>query len=454
MKFKPHPYQKEAIKMLLKEPSSGLFLDPGEGKTSCVLAALDILKQKGMFKRALVFATLNIIQLETWQDEIRKWGFSKEFDFSVLHGKGRDLKNISEITLINYEGLGWLYENKRVLKNKFDVLVLDESDQVKSFSAQRFKMFKKIIHLFERRYILTGTPAPKNLMDLFSQMYLLDEGERLGRYITHYRNEYFNPCGFKGYQYDLQEGADDKIHKKIKDIIYRPSKDYLKIPKEKYNDIIIKLPKKVMKQYKELEDDYILEVEAGTITAANAGVMSQKLRQVSNGCVYGEGKKPVRIHDYKLEACKSIVSELQGNPVLIGYEFRHELDALLKIFPGAPFIGTTLSNKKPTAKQKNKIKDDWNKGDVPILLGQISSIARGLNIQESGHTIILYGHTHHLGDLIQFIRRLRRQGQKKRVVVHRLICKGTVDEDIILSQNAKKKTQDNLLDAMRKRRLK
>lgn len=453
MKYKPMPQQKGAIKYGLANSGCGLFLDPGDGKTSSSLAIVDILKSEGMIKGVFVFMTMNIMELETWQNEIKKWDDFNHFTYTTLHGKHKDkeLMKDYDFYFINYEGLHWLYKNKRKWQGRIDMLILDESTKVKSFRSQCFKMFKALRHCFTRVLELTGTPSPHSLIDLFSQMYLLDEGERLGRFITHYRNKYFYPSGFKGYYYQLQDDAETRIYKKIGDIIYRPDKDYNKQPVEKYNDLLITLPKNVMDHYNELEEEFITELEAGTITAATAGVKSQKLRQVANGRVYDEGKNIVHVHDYKLNAAIDIVEELNGNPLLIGYEFKHDLQALQEAFPDAPYFGTDVSGKKPNKKRKLEIQAAWNKGELPVLLGQISSVAHGLNLQEYGYHLFMYSHLYNLEDVIQFIRRLRRTGQKKRVVVHRAICKGTVDEDIVLVQTMKNKTQNALLKAMRKR---
>ena len=220
----------------------------------------------------------------------------------------------------------------------------------------------------------------------------------------------------------------------------------MKIPKEKYNDILLEFPNKLMKQYKELEDEFIIELEKGTVTAVNAAVDTQKLRQYANGRIYDENREILHIHDLKKEAAIEYVDELQGNPCLIGYEFKHDLQALREAFPHAPYIGSGV--KKAEAL---KIERLWNAGKIPVLIGQISAVAHGLNLQESGHNMLLYSHIYKLEDVIQFIRRLRRQGQKKRVIVTRLICRDTIDESIIKVQESKNKTQNALLNAMKKR---
>ena len=451
MKYKPFTYQKNGIKHLLENPCSGLFLDPGEGKTSISLAYLSVLKDKGELSGALVVMTKNILDFETWQNEIKKWDEFSEFTYTVLHGKDKlkNLKKNVDIYFINYEGLFWLFDNRKYLG--CNVIILDESSKIKSYSTKRFKLLKKWIADFERRHILTGTPNPKSYMDLFSQIYFLDAGHTLGKYITHYRNEYFNPTGYKGYVWEIKKGSDKKIEKKISKLIYRPDKDYLRIPKEKVNDIIIKLNSNIKKKYNELENFYYTNILNDAIVANNAAAATQKLRQFSNGSVYNDTGGITNIHDYKVNMALEIVEELQGNSVLIGYEFRSDLEKLLKVFPDAPYIGTRISGKKTSKKDKISIQRKWNTGDIPILLGQISSMAHGLNLQGYGHNIIFYSLVWNLEDYIQFIRRLRRQGQKKRVNVYRLICDDTIDFDVINALNEKDRSQKNLLNAMRKR---
>lgn len=445
MKWTPHKYQMDAMKFMLKHPESGMFLDPGEGKTSITLGTASIRKQKKQINGILVVATMKILDHDVWPKEIAKWDFG--FTHTILHGKDKDknLKKDVDVYLINYEGLHWLSKNIKHLKA--DMLVLDESSKVKSFRSARFKILKKMLSKFKYRHLLTGTPAAQSYMDLFSQIYVLDEGERLGRYITHFRNEYFEPTGFKGYTYELQKGAEKRLFKAISPIVYRTSVDHLKIPKEKYNDIILELPKKLMKQYVSLEEEFIAEFKNGTITAVNAGVMTQKLRQFANGRIYDADRNIVSVHDLKKDAAIDYVEELQGNPTLIGYEFKHDLQALQEAFPKAAHIGSGVKKSESL-----RIEKAWNAGKIPVLIGQISVVAHGLNLQESGFNMMLYSHIYKLEDVIQFIRRLRRQGQKKRVIVTRLIIKDTIDEHIIhVNQAGKARNQNSLLTAMKKR---
>lgn len=454
MKWQPHPYQKEALSKMLKSPSHALWLDPGEGKTSTTLAALSSLLKRKEIKGALILATANIVQFNVWPREIQKWDDFKHLSYVTLHGKDKNdlVRKKANLYIMNYEGLPWLLDHLPHLLKNVDTIVFDESSKIKGFKTQRFKIIKLIIDQFKRRYELTGTPSSNSAMDLFSQIYALDDGQRLGRFITHYRNQFFMPTGYKGYNYVIQEGGWKRIESKIKDIVYRTPEDYLKIPKEKYNDVVIELPSDLSVKYKKLEDDFILRLNDKTIVAGNASSNSIKLRQFANGVLYDDNKAPVAVHDYKIQAAIDIVEELQGSPILIGYEFKSDLLMLRNAFPDAPYIGTTLDNQSPSQKDKVKIEHQWNAGKLPVLLGQISSVAHGLNLQESGHNLMLFSQVFNLEDIIQFIRRVRRQGQKKRVIVHRLIVKDSMDEDVIAATRLKNHNQQSILDAMRQRR--
>ena len=447
--FIPRPVQLDCAKFMLARPASGAFLDVGEGKTAITCMVATALRAKKMFHGIIVITTMEIVDHDVWPKDIKKWGF--DFTHTILHGKDKD-KNLQkdvDIYIMNFEGLPWLFKNIKHLKAK--MLVVDESSKTKGFNTTRFKIFKKILHKFNRRHLLDATPNTQGYMDLFSQIYILDEGERLGRYITAYRNEYFTPVGYKGYQYILQEDGANRIHEKLKDIIYRPEENSVKLPPPKYNDVILKLPKAIRKKYDELEEEFILEEKKGIITAVNSAVKRGKLKQFCNGSVYGEDRKVVPIHKLKINAAKKIVTKLKGSPILIGYEFKHDLDSLLKAFPDAPYFGTSLKGKKPTKADKLRIEKLWNMGKIPVLLGQISSVARGLNLQESGYNIMNFSHIDKFSDVIQFLGRVRRSGQKKRVMVHRLIIADSVDEDVLASNKNKDTTQKGFLNAMKKR---
>ena len=447
--FIPRPVQIDCAKFMLKRPASAAFLDVGEGKTAITCMVVQALKAKKMFHGMIVITTLKIVDHDVWPKDIKKFNFG--FTHTILHGNDKDknLKKDVDVYLMNFESLPWLVKNIKHLKAS--MLVIDESDKVKAFNTGRFKHFKKILHKFNRRHLLSATPNTQSYMDLFSQIYILDEGERLGRYITAYRNEYFTPVGYKGYQYILQEDGADRINKAIEDIVYRPEENSVKLKPLIINDIVLKLPKKIRSKYNELEEEFILEEKQGIITAVNSAVKRGKLKQFCNGSIYGEGRKVVKIHNLKINAAKKYVKSLKGSPVLIGYEFKHDLEALLKAFPKAPYFGTSLKGKKPTKKDALLIEKKWNMGLIPVLLGQISSVAHGLNLQESGFNLMAYSHIDKYGDVKQFIGRLRRSGQKNQVTLTRLIVENSVDEDVLASNEAKNKTLKFFLNAMKKR---
>lgn len=457
MKFNPRPVQVDCAKFMLQRPASAAFLDVGEGKTAITCMVVQALKAKKMFKGMIVVTTLKIVDHDVWPKDIKKFNFG--FTHTILHGKDRDknLKKDVDVYLMNFDSLDWLLANIKHLKA--DMLVIDESDKIKAFNSKRFKIIKKILPKFKRRHLLSATPNTQSYMDLFSQMYVLDEGERLGRYITAYRNEYFTPVGYKGYNYILQEDGADRINEAIEDIVYRPEKNSVKLPPAKYKDITIKLSPKLRKAYNELEDEFILEHKNEVVTAINSAAKRGKLKQFCNGSIYAEGegkrvhggRKIVHIHKLKINATKKIVKELKNKSVAIGYEFKHDLLALQKAFPDAPYFGNDLRNRKPTKAQALLIEKKWNMGKIPVLLCQISSVAHGLNLQGSGYNIISYSHIDKYSDVIQFLGRFRRSGQKKQVIVHRLIVKNSVDEDVLASNESKDKTLKFFLNAMKKR---
>ena len=439
--FPADEMQIDCIKFMLERPASGAFLDVGDGKTAITLSVLEILKNEKMFNGAIIVTTLKILDGEVWQNEDKKWSFG--FSYLPLHGKDKDknLKKKADIYIINFDGLPWLLKSLKHLKA--DTLILDESDKAKGFKTGRFKIFKKILHKFKRRHLLTATPNTQSYMDLFTQIYILDEGERLGKYITAYRNEFFNPVGYMGYQYELQKNGAERIQETVKDIIYRSDREDSKLPLI-YNDVYIKLPKKIRKQYDELEKEFITELDDNIITAVNAAVKRGKLKQFCNGRIYDENKNIIRVHDEKIWAVQDIVEELDGEPLLIGYEFKHDYHVLKQAFPTAPHIGSGTKDVK-------KIIKFWNMRKYPVLIGQISVLAHGNNMQAGGHNLLFYSHLDKYSDVYQFTGRLRRRGQTNQVIEHRLIIENSVDEDVITQQEAKDSSQKGFLDAMRKR---
>lgn len=449
---------------MLERQAAGVLLDPGLGKTSIVLAAFDILRRKKLARKMLVIAPLRPCYL-VWPAEIDGWADFKHLRYSILHGRRKEeaLEADADVYIINPEGLDWLlsknFDLRRWRALGFDTLVIDELTRFKHSKGKRFKLMKKVLNTFQRRWGLTGTPAPNGLQDLFGQMYMLDEGNALGRYITHYRAMYFfNPDG-NGWKWVPRAGASELIYERLRNLCIRMrDEDYLKdLPQIVPVKIMLELPPAVRDIYEKMEDLMITKLEEKLIVASNAAAASTKLRQISNGAVYvdddmasfvrGTGRRQVlHVHDVKLEAVDELVEELQGNPLLLAYEFNHDLERLLQHFgKDTPYIGSGVS-----AKRAQAVEDAWNAGEIPLLLGHPASMGHGLNFQKSNAQHV--GYFSMFWDLElydQFIRRVRRQGNKApRVFVHHFMMKDTVDEIIWFSQRRKERGQNALSDAL------
>lgn len=456
--FKPRPKQRKAIKAMIENPAYGLLADPGFGKTVSVLSATDILKSEGIINKLLIVSTKRIIN-SVWPREIIKWGFN--FKVSIVDGKHRAdaLKAKADIYLIHFDNLTWLQTQPKALREQFDMLVIDESTKVKNHKTLRFKTlkgdaklkFSNLLNSFSRRYILTGTPTPKSMEDLFAQIYVLDQGEALGKFITHFRNRYFHPSGNpKFFKYELNEGAEKEVYKAIKHLAMRI--EYQPNVKKINNYIEIDMPDNVAKYYRDMENDLFLDIKKNKILAANAGVATSKLRQIVNGHIRDNDKKVHYLHEAKIEALSDIIDELQGNPLLVGYEFEPDLTMLMKAFPSLK-IGNKVIKTRTMKDNKKAVETerDWNAGKIPLLFGQISAIAHGLNLQEVGHHVCFYSMTWNLEDYEQLYRRLWREGQKNTVYVHHLMMGKSIDYDVKASLERKSKTQSALLKAFKTR---
>lgn len=383
----------------------------------------------------IVAAKARIITNETWQKEIKKWGL--DFTYTILQGPKKDVEygKDYDIYFVSYGMFenGWL-ANKMEKTPKFDIFCYDESSKIKRTNTKRFKALKRIILKVDRRYILTGSIRPESYEDLFGQVYALDYGYRLGKYITAYRNNYFYPCGYMGYQWKLQKGADKEIIDKISDcVVYFGEEELDDMPELNLIPRYVHLPEKVMRLYKEMEKEFIVDLEGKKITSVSAAALSQKCRQIASGFIYDEKKNATILHDEKIEELREIIEEAQGSPVLVGYEYEQDLKTLLKAFPGAPYIGKGVSGKRG-----KELEDEWNRGELPYLFGQTSSIAHGLNLQDAGHIACLYSLTWPLEDWDQFVRRIRRQGQKSKYVnyIH-IIARGTIEEHMFAAVQEK-----------------
>jgi SNF2 family DNA or RNA helicase len=445
--WKPHAYQKRIIKFGLQNACAGLFLDPGLGKTSICLAIIKVLKKEKMMNKALIIAPLRVCY-SVWPKEISKWTDFQNITVEILHGadKEKALQREADIYLINPEGLPWLCAKKfRTLG--FDILIIDESSKFKATNTKRFKLLRNVLQGFRRRYVLTGTPVPNGLMDLFGQIYILDMGAALGRYITHYRNTYFYPSGFGGYEWKLQEGAEAKIKERIRPFtVHLEDKDYLELPEIVINDIYIDLPEEARAIYDEMEKEMIIAWDAGDITAANAAAASNKCCQIANGGIYDEDSKSHVVHTAKVGVVEELLEELSGSPALISYDFHHDLERLAAVLgKNLPYIGGGVSTKRAA-----QLEQAWNAGELPYLIGNPASISHGLNLQDAGNHVILPSLTWNFEHYDQFIKRVRRQGNKhKKVFVHRIIARDTVDEAKIFTLAAKGSTQRNLLAGLK-----
>jgi hypothetical protein len=443
MKWTPKPYMIRGVETLVKQCGGGLLLDPGMSKTAITLAAFDTLMDYEYATKMLVIAPLKPMY-GTWRQEGRKWDDFNHLTFAVIHGSAREkeaaLNEDVNIHLINPEGLKWLFQLYKGKLPEWEVLVVDESTKFKNTRSQRFKMLKKHMGDFFYRWILTGTITPNGLQDLFGQMYILDEGKALGRYITHFRNKFFYQEGYGGFTYKPIPGAVDQVAELVAHMVLKlNAEDYVTMPE--FNRIIreVDIGADAMAKYKEVEKEFILELQSGTIVAANSGAAGTKCRQIANGQVYDGEHVAHFIHDAKVQALEEIVEETNGAPLLVIYEYQHDLESIMALLgKGAKCITGV------TGKAFVKLQDDFNAGTLPFLVGHAGSM-HGLNIQGFCYHMVWYGITWNLEHYIQTVWRLYRQGQSaKMVMCYMLVATGTLDEHVVQVLDHKQGEQDNL----------
>lgn len=467
----PHEYQKRAVKFILERACSLLLLSPGLGKTSIALAAIKILKKKKLLNKVLVIAPLRVCH-SVWPVEAEKWSDFKDLKVVVLHGPKKDelLKEEADIYVINFEGVKWLFGKfitksgspsvSKWKKMGFDTLIIDELSKMKNPRSIRFKTLKMFHHTFARRWGLTGSPASNGLMDLFGQLYIIDEGRSLGRYITQYRTKYFVP-DYSGFNWTIMDGAEEQIYERISPLSLRMSaEDYLDMPDRVENNIMVDLPKDAFEVYDALESILVAQINDKTITAGSAASASSKLRQIANGGCYldqeesnalhiipAQSKKWENIHSAKIDALQDLIDELQGQPLLVAYDFNHDLDRIRKTFgEDVPYIGGGVSTKR-----SKDLERKWNNGDLPYLFGHPQSISHGLNLQESGHHVAWLSLTWDYELYDQFICRVYRQGNSSSsVFIHHIIARGTIDEQIMWALRSKGKGQNALFSALKR----
>lgn len=447
--WNPKPYQKRAIQLLLGQQSAGLFLDPGLGKTSTVLATIKILLQKKLIKRTLIVAPLRPAY-KVWPDEIEKWEEFHHLRWTVLHGTQKEakLQADADIFIINPEGLEWLVTHPEVLSS-FDVLVVDESSKFKDSQSKRFKLLKPWLPQFKRRWILTGTPAPNGLLDLFGQMYILDLGRSLGRFITHFRKEFFDQNPYVKYEFTPKADAWSRATDRLSPLVLQLSaEDHLQMPDLLSLAIPVELPPEVVTIYNNVENDYIHFLENNkAIVAATAAVAGGKLRQCANGAVY-VGDRWEEIHDEKLEALDSLLEEFNSSPCLIFYEFNHDRERIQRRHPNIPTLGGELSTEA-----FGRLVDAFNDGLIPALLCHPASVGHGLNLQGSCNKVVWFSIPWNLEHYDQAIARVYRQGQRAGTVsVYHIVARGTIDERIMKTLTEKDRTQQDLLTALNRHR--
>lgn len=489
----PHGFQWRGAEFLVTHGGAGLFANPGTGKTAIVERAFKALKDAGTANRALVIAPLRVCH-NVWPYEAAEWRGSEwdclnDLKLTVLHGSQKDklLREDADIFVINPDGLQWLFSdaiaaaNERyetALKNgarqprwelrykdaqKFlalgiDTLIVDESTKFKNHGTKRFKMMKVFLSTFKRRWIMTGTPNPRSYMDLWGQIYIIDCGAALGRYITHYRTKFFSPVDEMGWEWFLNHDADKEIQKLIAPyIFYLDANDYVKMPKIVENIIRIDLPEKARKTYDEMEEQFLTYLDAETpVTAVSSGSKAMKCAQIANGGLYHEksiedwnlSKRTwTDIHEAKIDAVEDIIEELSGAPVMIVYDYKHDLARLLARFgKDTPYVGGGVSTKR-----SKEIEDAWNRSEIPILLVHPQAMGHGLNLQKGiAQNIIWHSMTYDLELYDQLNKRLARQGSQHDVVfVHQIIAVNTVDVAKARALKKKGESQKNFLKALK-----
>lgn len=449
MKYIPHNYQIYAIQYIENHPVAAVLLDMGLGKTSITLTALNnLLFDSFEIHRVLVIAPLRVAR-DTWPAEADKWDHLQNLICSVAVGSEAErraaLMKPADIYIINRENVGWLIEDSGLPFN-FDTVVIDELSSFKNHQAKRFRSLMKVRPKVKRVIGLTGTPSSNGLMDLWAEFRLLDMGERLGRFISHYRLNYFMPDKRNGqviFSYKPLPGAEQKIYDKISDItISMKSTDYIKMPELISSEYTVSLSQDERNRYDEMKRDLVLQLPDGDITASNAAALSNKLCQMANGAIYTDTGNTITIHDRKLDALEDIIEASNGKPILVAYWYKHDLSRIVERLEKLHIPFSRLDSAESIKK--------WNNGKIPIALIHPASSGHGLNLQSGGSYIVWFGLTWSLELYQQTIARIWRQGQTSQtVVVQHIVTKGTIDERILKALSHKDNTQTSLIEAVK-----
>lgn len=440
---KLHEYQKYSVDYLLSHPIAALFLDCGLGKSVIALTAIfDLTLDSFLIRKVLVIAPLRVAR-DTWPAEIEKWNHLTGLKYIIAVGSERERKvalmEKAQVHLINRENIEWLV-TKSGLPFDYDMVVVDELSSFKSNQAKRLRSLLKVRPSVKRIVGLTGTPSSNGLMDLWAEFRLLDMGQRLGRFIGNYRSTFFVPDKRNAqivFSYKPKPGAEDAIYRLISDItISMKGSDYLKLPELVMNIISVLMSAPEEQLYQTMKDEMVLSIKGKEIDAANAAALSGKLLQMANGAVYDENHRVAHLHDRKLDALEDLVEAANGKPVLIAYWFKHDLERILERFPAE-----RLDSAESICR--------WNAGEIPIAVIHPASAGHGLNLQAGGSTLVWFSLTWSLELYQQTNARLWRQGQKDTVVIHHIIAKGTIDEQVMKSLRLKDKIQSALIDAVK-----
>lgn len=447
-----HNYQRVCVQHIIDHPFCGVFLDMGLGKTISTLTAINELKYDYCeINTVLVIAPKRVAET-VWEEEAKSWDHTRHLKFSKIIGTEKQrlaaLKVNADVYVISRDNVSWLC-SLYAARLPFDMLVIDELSSFKSHQTQRFKALRLARVWFKRVVGLTGTPAPNGLINLWSQMYLIDRGQRLEKTITAYRSRYFRPGASNGYvvyTYNLLPEAEQLIHDRIKDIcISMRAEDYLEMPERIDNFVKVTMPPQLQDAYKRFERESVITIvndmenSSMTVNAVNAAALSNKLLQFANGAIYGENKEVRYIHELKLEALKEIIEAAEGKPVLVAWTYQFDRDRLMSYF----------RNLCPRELKTAKDIEDWNNGKVQLMLAHPASAGHGLNLQAGGNIIVWYGLTWSLELYQQFNSRLYRQGQKNRTIIHHIVTMRTHDEDVVWALRSKDKTQNNLMNSIK-----
>lgn len=449
MKYEPHDYQRYAADYIISHPISAILLGCGLGKTSIALTAIDeMLHDRFLIRKALVVAPIRVCQ-NSWPDELRKWDHLRDIRWALAVGTQAErlaaLRENAELTIINRENLAWLIEDSGVPFD-FDLVVLDELSSFKNWQSKRYRAFMKVRPKIKRVVGMTGTPSSNGLIDLFAEYRCLDMGERLGRFIGRYRDEFFAPDRRNGsivYSYRVLPGAESEIYRRIGDItISMKTTDYLDMPELVTSECSVTLDEEERKKYDAMKQDLLLQLPEGEVTAANAAALSGKLSQLSGGAVYADDGSVTVIHSKKLDALEDIVEGANGSPLLVAYWYRHELERIAERLSSLHIPFARLDRPEDIRK--------WNAGEIPVALIQPMSLGMGVNLQQGGSTIVWYSLPWSLELYTQTVDRLFRQGQQAETVsVIHITAKDTIDGRIVKALKDKDSTQAALIEAVK-----